>query len=562
MDPWGAFHKDVVAVVSKAEGLAKKDVAALVERPPKGIGADLAFPCFILAKKLKRPPQELAAEISLKIAETTLIEKAEPAGPYINFYANWAALGGLLLKTVLKEKSRFGRGTQKGKIMLEFAHPNTHKAFHLGHVRNIALGESLTRVLEFAGYRVVRVNYQGDIGPHVAKCLWGLQHLRMREPEKDKGVWLGQVYAKANQAVRGDQEKEAQVKELNKRLYARDPKLTKTWKKTRKWSLEYFDSVYKDFGVRFDRLYFESEVEGPGVKLAKQLLAKKKAKESEGAVVMDLEKWNLGIYVLLTGDGTPLYSIKDFVLAGLQDKEYTPQEIMHIVGTEQILHFKQLFKSLELINPKVAKKEKHLAYALVTLKEGKMSSREGRVVTYDKLRKEVLKHALKETKKHAPHSKNPEKTAEAVGLGAVTYDMLKVSPEKTITFDWDQALSLQGNTAPYLQYTHARACSILAKESRVKTDATHLAGGAELQVLKKLASWGNQVEAAAREYRPHYVATYAHELATVFNDFYQNVPVLKAAAGVKEARLALVQATQLVLQQALTLLGVPAPEKM
>jgi len=246
-----------------------------------------------------------------------------------------------------------------------------------------------------------------------------------------------------------------------------------------------------------------------------------------------------------------------------------------VVGTEQILHFRQLFKTLELTHPEIAKKEFHLPYELVNLKSGKMSSREGRIVTFDELKAEVLEHALEETKKHT-RSPEVEKIARMITLGGITYDMLKQSPEKTITFDWEQALSFEGNAAPYLQYTHARACSLLEKAAETPASDMHIRGEAlrevfdshhlkeekEIQLLKKIAQFPETIQGAAGALRPHYLATYAHELASLFNDFYQALPVLKAPPHEREARLALARAVQLTLKNALAILGIEAPESM
>lgn len=557
------LKKEVSELLKPLVGLPLIEIGQLLEKPPKGIDADLAFPCFSLARTFKKNPALIAQEISGNLRPRGLVKNIEAAGPYVNFYADWSMLGDSLLKDILGNK-QFGHGNEKGNILVEFAHPNTHKAFHLGHVRNICLAESLCRILEENGFTVIRANYQGDIGPHVAKCLWGLTHLGLTPPSVGKGAWLGEVYSKANAAIAEDEMAEGEVREINKKLYARDKELVKLWKETRQWSLDYFDGIYKDFGVQFKRFYFESEVEGPGILLARELVKKKIAKESEGAIIMDLKKWDLGVYVLLTKDGTPLYSIKDFVLAQLQEKEFHPDKIIHVVGTEQMLHFRQLFKGLEFISPSIAKKEYHLPYELVNLPTGKMSSRQGTVVTYDELKEEMFEHALEETKKHA-EAADVEQIASVIARGAIKYDMIKQSPEKVITFDWAQALSFEGNAAPYLQYTIVRAAGILEKGGIKKIgsfDAGELGGKEEITVLKKLLSFSESLSHAARDYRPHYIANYAHELATAFNDFYQNVSVLQAEEGKKDARLALVLATELVLRRALWLMGIEVPQRM
>jgi arginyl-tRNA synthetase len=566
MNVFEKFRQEAAAAVSRGAKLPKDQALALLENPPEGIDADLAFPCFTLAGKFRKSPAEIAKDLADSLRPKGMVSSAHAAGPYVNFRTNWGKTGTLLIKDIIRQKNRYGSGKGKGKrIMVEFAHPNTHKAFHIGHVRNIALGESLSRVLAFGGHEVTRANYQGDIGPHVARCLWGLMNLKLREPRDNKGMWLGEVYRKAsNEATKP--EVDMQIRQINRDLYAGKPSLVKLWKETREWSLDYFDTIYGDFGAKFDRLYFESEVENPGVKLAKKLLDKDIAKFSDGAIVMDLKKHGLGIYVLVTQDGTPLYSVKDFVLAEMQDKEFRPERVIHVVGSEQNLHFRQLFRCLETVNPKIAKKEFHLSYGLVNLESGKMKSREGKVILYEDLKEKLLKLAQKVTREKNPKLSRGEleSTARTVALGALKYDMIKVSPEKTITFDWDRALSFDGDTAPYVQYTHARACSILRK-GKAKTASKYGCRdvcGEEKALLKLLAGFPDTVGNASRDLRPHYVANYCCRLAKAFNEFYQKVPVLKAKPEQRAFRLTLVKAVSITIRNGLYLLGIEAPEKM
>ena len=540
---------------------------ALLEKPPKPEMGDLAFPCFSLAREMGKAPAEIAKGIAAKARPSGTAKEIRAMGPYVNFFADWKRLGKVVLSEAREKGKRYGAGSSKARtMMVEFSHPNTHKAFHIGHVRNITLGESLSRVLSFAGFRAVRTNYQGDIGPHVARCMWGLMNLGLVEPKEGKGRWLGEVYAKASKEAE-NYKVELAIKDINKRLYAGDAELVKLWKKTRQWSLDYFDTIYADFGAKFDRFYFESEVEGPAIKLAGKLEKEGVAKMSDGAIVMDLEEHGLGVFVLLTQDGTPLYSIKDFVLADMQDREYHPERIIHVVGSEQDLHFMQLIKSLEATNPKVAKKEYHLSYGLVNLESGKMKSREGQVILYEDLKEKVMQEARKVTsmKNQKLSKKELDSISRSVAMGALKYDMVKISPEKTIVFDWDRALSFEGNNAPYLQYTHARCCSIFRKAGikDVRTyDTSLLKEDKEIALLRKLSEFPELVQKAAREMRPHYVATYAYELCDAFNEFYQFVPVLKAGEKTRQARLAVVLAVRQTLANALHLLGIDAPEKM
>ncbi len=560
MDSVRRIRNEIAERVSEAIGIGPEEAAAALEFPPGNIDADLSFPCFFLSRKEKRNPAEIAKELASGVRPWGYVKSVENSGAYVNFVFAWEKLGGKLIEEAIKEGKRFGSGEEKGKVMVEFAQPNTHKAFHIGHVRNICIGESLSRLLEFSGKSVVRANYQGDIGPHVAKCIWGFLNIyKGKAPDGNRGAWLGKVYAEANRMAEQNERIKEEIRDINKRLYSGDRKLMKVLRETRKWSLEYFDSIYRDFGVKFDRLYFESEVEARGREIANELLDRGVAKESDGAVVIDLEKHGLGVYVLVTGDGTPLYSVKDIALAELQEREYHPDRIIHVVGEEQTLHFRQLFKSLEMINPEVAAKEYHLPYGLVRLPSGKVSSRKGTVVTYDEMKERVMEKAREECRKRGSDAG----AAKSIAMAAIRYDMMKTSPEKSIMFDWDRALSMEGNTGPYLQYTYARASSILRKCGEN--------GGAcgsfewtesERKLLRTMGRLGFVVEAGAKDYRPHYIANYAYELATSFNEFYEKVPVIKTEGETRKVRVSLVKAFRQVLGNCLWILGIEALERM
>lgn len=523
-------------------------VKGTLEKPPKEIDADLAMPCFSLAKEMKKNPTEIAKEVAGKLVAKGLIKKIEAAGPYVNFYADWKKLGLLVMKDLVK------KGSKKEKIMIEFCHPNTHKAFHVGHVRNICLGEALSRILEYNGYKVMRVNYQGDVGPHVAKCLWGIENLGL-SPGKDKGRWLGQIYAKANSKIDGNEELEKEIARMSNELYkGRDKKLIQSWKKTRKWSLEYFDGIYKDFSVRFDKLYFESEVFKRGAVIAKQLLKNKIAKMSEGAVIIDLKKYNLGVFIILKSDEDPLYSTKDLGLAELEFKE-KPDRLIHVVGSEQNLYFNQLFKTFEIMKNDWAKKSSHLSYGLVMLKTGKISSREGTVVLYDDLIKEGVDKAGKEIKSRGVGNIS---NAKDIAMAAIKYAMLSRDNNKAIQFDWDHVLSFEGDSGPYLQYTYARANSILEKSK--KKPLLKTMDESWLGIVKKLAQFNEVAEASARDMKPHYLTNYLTELASLFNEFYHVHRVIGAKN--EQALLAVVSAVKDVMGKGLELLGIKALKKM
>jgi arginyl-tRNA synthetase len=562
--------KEVLKILKNV--VKEKKIEEGLEVPPQPEFGDIASNiCFSLAKKMKKPPHEIAKDIvgKIKIPKDSLIIKVEAKGGYINFFFDYSKIAKIVLKKILKEKDSYGSSDlgKKKSIMVEFAHPNTHKGFHIGHLRNICIGESISRLLEFTSHKVYRTNYQGDIGPHVAKCLWGFMNLEKgKAPKENPGEWLGKVYSKVNKYFSEDDKVKEEVKEINKKLYDRDKEIVKIWKITRKWSLDYFDKIYKEMGAKFDKLYFEAGVEKRAVKISKELLKKDIAKLSEGAIIIDLTKYNLGIFVLLTSEGNPLYESKDLALAEKQFNDFKINKCIHVVGSEQKFYFQQLFKVFELINSPAAGKSHHLVYELVSLKSGKMSSRHGTIVLYNELKDEMLKKTLKEVNKRNPkmNEKDKKKLARQIGLGALKYGMLSISCDKLLVFDWEAALQLEGNTGPYIQYAHTRCNGILDKVKKWKENYNkeNLDLG-EKKLVKKLHEFSEVINKTVKDLRPHYICNYAYELATIFSEFYHTCPVLKAESEeAKNFRLTLVKTTKITLKNCLSVLGIEAPDKM
>lgn len=554
----------------KGVKLEKDFIEKLIEIPPSSEMGDFAFPCFALAKELKKAPQQIASDLVVEISKSkNSLDKVQAQGPYVNFFVKRGNFAEDTIKNILKEKGKYGMGSQKGKVMTEFCHANTHKAFHIGHTRNISLGESVSRILEFSGLKVIRTNYQGDIGMHVAKTLWGLLNLRkigLKEPAKDKGKWLGLVYAKSSSMAKESEKVNAEVNEINQKLYAGDKKLVALWKKTRQWSIDYFEkTVYPDFQVKFNRFYFESEVEKKGVGIVKELEKKGVAKVDQGAIIMDYQDLGMGVYILLKSDGTPLYSTKDLALAELQNKEYNPDKILHIVASEQNLYFRQLIKTLEFYDKKLADKEKHMSYELVILPSGKMASREGNVILYDDTLAKIISLVEVEIKKRSPKisKKELDTRARKIALCAVKYAMLSQDIKRTIVFNEEEITRFEGNTGPYIQYSYARASSIL-KKVKQKSFQKFKVGELdkhEIGLSKKLSEFSEIVIDAAEKYNPALIAHYSYELAQLFNEFYHACPVLSEEKK-KDFRLALVESFRVVLKNSLNLLGIETLEEM
>lgn len=539
------------------EEIAKKlnvDIEKIEE--PERYG-DFAYPCFNLAKKQGKDPKKIAKELAEKL-KIKFVKKIEAIGPYINFYIDWPIFSKELLNLI---NEKYGSWNEKETVIMDVFQPNPFKPFHIGHIRNAVLGESIRRILEFCGKKTIAVSYMGDIGTHVARWLWYFNKFYKGEiPKKNVSKWAGEVYAEATRKVNEKKEYEEEVKEINKKLDDRNPEIMKTWKRIRELCLEDFWKIKKELDVHLDDSFYESDVEEPGRKIVKQLVKDGKAKISEGAPVADLEKYGLGTFLLLKSDGTTLYSTKDLGLAELKRKKYKFDKSVFIVAAEQDLYFKQLFKTMELFKILGWDKSVHVSYGLVILKKGKMSSRYGTVILYEDLRDEMIKK-VNEILKDS-NIENKEEVIRKVAFSAIKFPMLNIDNKKTIKFDWEQALDFEGKSGPYLQYSYVRAINILKKSELKKYDASLLKEDIEIKLIKKIAKFPTIVKECADQYSPNILTNYLFELAQDFNSFYQFLPVLKSEENLRNARLKLVDSIRIVLKNGLYLLGISILEKM
>lgn len=543
-------------LILKQEIAKSLDVSVDEIEEPEKFG-DFAYPCFNLAKKLKKNPNEIAKELTKKI-KIDSIEKIEATGSYVNFYIDWKYFSKILLESI---DEKYGSWNEKETIIMDVFQPNPFKPFHIGHIRNAALGESIRRILKFCGKKTIAVSYMGDVGTHVAKWLWYFNNFYKGEiPKENVSKWAGEIYAESTRKVAENEKYEEEVKKINKELDEKNPKIIKTWKKIRDLCLEDFWKIKDELDVHLDDNFYESEVEGPGRKIVQKLLKEGNAKISEGAVVVNLEKYGLDTFLLLKSDGTALYSTKDLGLNELKRKKYKFDKSFFIVATEQELYFKQLFKTMELFKIPGWEKNVHVSFGLVILKEGKMSSRYGTIILYEDLRNEMIKKVSEILKDS--EIKDKENIIKKIAFAAIKFPMLDIENKKTITFDWEQALDFEGKSGPYLQYTYVRALNILKKAKIKKYDASLLKEDMEIKLIKKLACFPNIIKNAANQYSPNILANYLFELAQDFNSFYQSLPVLKAEEKLKNARLKLVDAVKTVLSNGLYLLGIAVLEKM
>ncbi len=558
--------KEKIATMLKGHiHLSEESIIKLLEIPPTPELGDFALPCFALIKIYKKDPTSIAKDLATKI-KSSLVEKVEAKGPYINFFLNRKILAKQILTKILGEKENYGQGKKSNEtIMIEFSQANTHKAFHVGHVRGTLLGESLARITEWAGRKVIRVNYQGDIGMHVAKWLWYYTTFRNHERLRENEAWIASLYVDALKKLAEHPEYQKDSDEINRKLDQRsDKKLLALWKKTRQLSLNAFKPIYKELDTWFDHCFFESRLEEPAKQITQKLLEKGIAQISEGATIVDLEKYNLGVWVLLRRDGSVLYSAKDLALAEKKFNEFKINKSIYVIGSEQQLHIAQLFKTLELTGISQVKKCHYVPISLVRLPHGKMSSRTGDNILYSQFKAELVHHALAEIKsRHDLNQKDAKKRALTIALAALKYSFLKQDTNKTIVFDKIEALRFDGNTGPYMLYTYARARSILRKaryKQKKKIALKTNLEEREKSLILKLASFPEVTQQAYASYAPALIANYAYELAQLFNEFYHATKVIGSEN--EFVRLALVDATAQIIKNSLFLLTIPVLERM
>ncbi len=516
--------------------------------------------------------ERLAAAVA-KAAPVGFFEKVEAAPPgFINFWLSKKTVQGEIKKIAGDE--RFGMsGSMKGKtVMVEFTDPNPFKLFHIGHLMSNTIGESFARLYEALGAKAIRANYQGDVGLHVAKAIWGMQKMQDETGSaENKMEFLGKAYARGAKAYEGEPDAKEAIIGINEKIYSRtDPAINKLYDEGRKWSLAYFETVYARLGTKFNDYFFEGEMakEGMAVVAAHRDIFI----ESEGAVIFPGEKYGLHTRVFVNSKGLPTYEAKEL---GLNKKKFEryPLDISVIVtGNEIVDYFKVLLKAMELIFPDIAAKTRHVAHGMLRLPSGKMSSRTGDVITAESMLDQV-KAKLREriSEKSDLDEREREEVAENIAVGAVKYSILKQSPGQDIVFDFDKSLSFEGDSGPYVQYAHARLRSILRKSSidlsgKIRGAEFHsefLDTEAELALIRKLIEFPGAVLRAGELNAPSGLVAYVYKLAVAANKFYETTPILKDENKERrDARLVLVKVAADALKLSLDLLGIRAPEKI
>jgi arginyl-tRNA synthetase len=570
-DAFQRFKDEISEAVSKTLKELNVETEIVIDRAPHGMG-DLAFPCFPLAKKLKKSPDAIAKDIASRIKPKDLIERIEAKGGYVNFTVSFDKLAQKALDEALSKKERFGTPDKKkgARVLLEHTSVNPTGPIHVGRARNPIIGDTLARILRQAGYDVTTEFYVNDVGRQAVVMTWGVKHLKLdAEPERDKDDYRYVLYyQQANKLLEEDPNVLKEIDSMLYKLEHGDPDTVKLAREACEKVLAAIMESLKRLNVRVDRFTWESKfvADRSVEKIIAKLKTSEYCREQDGAYYLELESFGISgretKWVFTRADGTSVYTTRD--LAYHLDKFARSDIAINILGEDHKLAMQELSAALSIMG--LEKKPEIVYYAFVSLPEGKMSTRKGRVVNLDDLIDEAIELAYDEVKKRRADlsEERMREIARIVGIGALRYNIARIQAEKQIVFKWEDALNFEGSSAPFVQYAHARACSILSKAEGWgrKFDAKHLTSSQEMDLTKMIASFPSVIATCAEDRKTHVLAGYAQDLAAQFNQFYRFVPVLKSEGAVRDARLALVEASMWTLRNSLNCLGLDAPEEM
>ena len=557
--------KELIAkLLEKPTKLKKEKLLNLIAIPKDSKLGDFAFPCFSLSETLKKNPAEIAKELVSKLKNNLEFEKVEAVGGYVNLFINRAVLAEKVLAEIQKEKEKYG-SSEIGKnktMVIEMSSPNIAKPFGVGHLRSTIIGNSIAKISEFSGFKTIKLNYLGDWGTQFGKLIVGYK--KFGNPDLldvDPINHLLEVYVKVNE----NPELEKEAREEFKKLEYGDKEALTLWKKFKVLSIKEFKAIYKLLNVKFDVISGESHYNKKMEQVVKLLRRKNLLVESEGALIVDLRDRGLGVVLIKKSDGTTIYATRDIAAALDRYKKYKFNIMLYEVGSEQKLHFQQVFKTLELMGYNWAKNCIHLNHGLYLGKDGKkFSTREGKTIFMGDIISEANSLAKKEILKREPKisQKTLEKRARAIALAAIIYGDLKNYRVNDIVYDAERFTSFDGDTGPYLLYSYARARSILkkAKYNPKKKYTTHNLNDAEKKLVSQLGNFKKVVSNAYEGFSPNLIANYAFETAQLFNEFYHSDQVIGSEN--EQFRLVLVDSFSQVLKNALSLLGIKAIEKM
>src|SRR3989338_7378867 len=561
------FKHEIVRLLAKEVSLGHEEISALIAVPPDHKLGDYAFPCFRLGKN----PKEEAEKLKKKLKLPKSFSKVEVSGPYLNFFVNNHFLTEETLTKIYAEKKNYGRNNLgKGKvIVIDFSSPNIAKPFGIGHLRSTVIGNCLYKLHNFLGYKAIGVNHLGDWGTQFGKLIvaytkWGNETELQQDPIK----YLLKLYVRFHDEAERDASLNDLARDEFKKLEDGQKEALRLWELFRELSLAEFKKIYRLLDVEFDSYTGEAFYSNVLGKTIEEVSSRVSTEVSDGALIVNLEKYNMAPVLLRKSNGTTSYHTRDLAAIFYRIQKYKANKLIYVVGQEQKLHFQQLFKVMELMKYDT-EMFKHVDFGLFKFPEGKMSTRKGNVIFLEEVLDKAIDLVRKLIEEKNPDLKNKEEVARQVGVGAIIFADLSNDRVRDINFDWDRMLSFEGETGPYLQYTHARACSILRKAeserkmgSSEKVNYDHFQLEEELKVIRQLDKFNAVLKDVLKTYKPHTLARYLLDLAQAFNEFYHQCPVLSDQMQATKARLLLVDCVRQVLANGLNLMGIKAPEEM
>ncbi len=558
-------YKKHIAEKINVEGVSAEEIYSAIALPPNSQMGDYALPCFKFAKILRKSPAVIAEELAKTIQPDGVISGVSALNGYLNFKIDRCGLAKSVLAEIERKGERYGSSNIGGgkTVCIDYSSVNIAKPFHIGHLSTTVLGSALYKIYNFLGYKAVGINHLGDYGTQFGKLISAYKHWGNKEEIEKGGIHaVNDLYVRFNNEA--DEEMQKEAREYFRLIESGDKEANELFEWFKELTLKYVDKIYDRLGVHFDSYAGERFYTDKMQPVIDELREKGLLKESNGAQIVDLEPYGMPPCLILRSDGASLYATRDIAAAIYRKKTYDFYKCLYVVAYQQNLHFRQFFKVLELMGREWAKDLVHVAYGMVSLEDGAMSTRKGKVVWLEDVISKCVEKAYNVVNEKNPSLENKAEIAEKVGVGAVVFGALYNNKIKDITFSYDKVLSFEGETSVYVQYTCARAASVIEKAGGYAAEMPEnpAVGDEEFEVIKCLASFPETVVDAAEKYEPSYIARYAVDLAQKFNKFYFDCKILTAEGQTKDFRLQLTKATLRTLENALALLGIGVPDKM
>lgn len=567
------YRKSIAELIAPhTGGMSREEIEGMLETPADSSKGDYAFPCFKLAKTMRKAPPLIAASIAEAVSGDSLFEKVENVNAYVNMFISRQSLAAEVVGEVISKGDDYGRSSigEGKKVIVEYSSPNIAKPFHIGHIRSTVIGNSIYKIYDYLGYDTMRINHLGDYGTQFGKMIcayrrWGNKEDVIREPIKS----LLSYYTKFHEEAEKHPELEDEARAIFTKLEHGEKEETELWQWFRDESLKEFNRVYDMLGITFDSYNGESFYSDKMPRFVQELKDKGLLEEDDGANIVRLDEYGLPPALITKSDGSTLYITRDIAAAVYRKETYDFYKNLYVVASQQNLHFQQWIKIVELLGYDWAKDCVHIPFGLVSMEDGTMSTREGRVIFLE----DVLNRAVEKTKEIIKeknvNTDNIEETAKAVGIGAVVFNELSNYRIKDYVFSWDKVLNFEGETGPYVQYTHARACSVIrnagkktADEAAKGFDPSYIASDSAHRLIKLIYEFPDTVAEAGEKYEPSIVTRHIVDIAQAFNKFYHDEHILVDNEEEKKAKVALVTAARDTIRNGLGLLGMKAPERM